>query len=105
MKKFKKFALFLFSSLLLGILVVIALNFYIRSTTSEMIYKSVDALPGANTVIILGASVHGNGKLSPVLQDRVDTGFYLYRKGKVKQFLLTGDHRTDDYNEVSAMQN
>ena len=105
MKKFKKFTLFLLTSLLLGIVVIIALNVYIRSTTSEKIFQSVDALPVANTVIILGASVHGNGKLSPVLQDRVDTGFYLYRKGKVKQFLLTGDHRTEDYNEVSAMKN
>lgn len=97
--------IFLFSSLLMGILVIVALNFYISSSTSNKIYKSVEALPGAQTVIILGASVHSSGKLSPVLQDRVDTGLYLYRKGKVKQFLLTGDHRTEDYDEVTAMKN
>ncbi|UJH92226.1 YdcF family protein [Antarcticibacterium sp. 1MA-6-2] len=105
MKKLKKILFFLLFSFLSGILVVIALNLYIYSSTNEKIYKTVEALPEANTVIILGASVHANGKLSPVLQDRVDTGFYLYRKGKVKQFLLTSDHRTDDYDEVSAMRN
>lgn len=105
MKKLRRFTIFFLSSLTLGVLIVIALSIYIHSTTSDHIYKSVEALPEANTVIILGASVYSNGKLSPVLQDRVDTGFYLYRKGKVKQFLLTGDHRTEDYDEVSAMRN
>lgn len=105
MKKLKKFTIFLISSFFLGVLLIIALSFYIHSSTSEKIYKSIDALPEAKTVIILGASVHSDGKLSPVLQDRVETGFYLYRKGKVKRFLLTGDHRTEDYDEVSAMRN
>ncbi|MDX1761140.1 MAG: ElyC/SanA/YdcF family protein, partial [Christiangramia sp.] len=55
------------------------------------------------TVIILGASVHADGKLSPILKDRVDTAIKLYKNNKVKNFLVSGDHRSDDYNEVAAM--
>lgn len=105
MKKFKRLALIFFSLLGIGIVVLLFLSFYISRSTSNSIYHSVEDLPRAHTVIILGASVHSDGKLSPVLQDRMDTGLKLYQKGKVKRFLLTGDHRTDDYNEVSAMQN
>lgn len=105
MNKLKKFALLLLSLLICGIVVVLFLSFYISHSTNDSIYSSVRDLPPAHTVIILGASVHSDGKLSPVLQDRMDTGLELYRSRKVKRFLLTGDHRTDDYNEVSAMEN
>lgn len=105
MKRLKKLALLLFSLLFFGIVVVLFLSFYISHSTSDSIYSNLKDLPPAHTVIILGASVHSDGKLSPVLQDRMDTGLELYRNKKVKRFLLTGDHRTDDYNEVSAMQN
>jgi SanA protein len=81
------------------------INSYIYHTTTSKIYNDIDLLPYANTVIVLGASVHSNGKLSPVLKDRVDTALRLYEKGKVKRFLLSGDHRVDDYNEVKAMKN
>lgn len=105
MRKLKKFLLALLSLLIGGIILVFALNFYISHSTSKNIYKNIEDLPVAQTVIILGASVHSDGRLSPVLQDRMDTGLELYRNGKVKNFLLTGDHRTDDYNEVRAMKN
>lgn len=105
MKILKKLTLLFFSLLIGGIVVVLFLSFYINYSTSNSVYSKLEDLPQAHTVIILGASVHSDGKLSPVLQDRMDTGLELYRSGKVKRFLLTGDHRTDDYNEVSAMQN
>lgn len=60
-------------------------------------------MPEAKTVIILGASVHANGNLSPILKDRVDTAIKLFKANKVEKFLVSGDHRTDDYNEVAAM--
>src|SRR5690606_32793831 len=36
---------------------------------------------------------------------RVDTGLYLYKSGKAKRFLLSGDNRSSDYDEVNAMRN
>lgn len=105
MKKLKKFILAFVIGLVLVIFAVLALEAIFLRNTSEHIYKDISQIPSAETVIILGASVHADGKLSPILQDRVDTAIKLYRSNKVKNFLVTGDHRTNDYNEVSAMVN
>jgi SanA protein len=102
LKKIIRFILILFA---LGILFIWGVSIYIQQVTVSNIYEDIKTLPVTNTVIVLGASVHSDGKLSPILQDRVDTALDLYEKGKVKRFLLSGDNRTDDYNEVSAMQN
>lgn len=91
--------------LVFGLILIWSLNAYILQETDSRLYKNLNALPHAHTVIILGASVHSDGKLSPILQDRVDTGLKLYRSGKVKRFLLSGDNRESDYDEVSAMRN
>src|SRR5680860_448917 len=102
LKKIIRFILILFT---LGILVIWGVSIYIQQVTVSSIYEDIETLPDTNTVIVLGASVHSDGKLSPILQDRVDTALNLYKKGKVKRFLLSGDNRTDDYDEVSAMRN
>lgn len=65
---------------------------------------AVESCPQAETAIILGARVYPNGTLSPVLADRVTTGIELYRQGKVKKLLLTGDHGQTTYDEVNHMR-
>ncbi|MBP6822232.1 MAG: YdcF family protein [Acidobacteria bacterium] len=54
--------------------------------------------------IVFGASVYGNGDLSPILEDRVDTAIELYRAHKVDRILVSGDNRHRSYNEPKAMQ-
>lgn len=105
MKRIKN--IFLSFLLFLGftVLVVFGLHFYLQQNTSAYLYDEIDTVPAQNTVIVLGASVHSDGRLSPILKDRVDTALQLYRQKKVSQFLLSGDHKTDDYDEVNAMSN
>jgi len=92
--------------ILIGLIVVLwGISTYFQESTTDSIYSEIENLPTTNTVIVLGASVHSNGKLSPILQDRVDTALKIYKAGKVKQFLLSGDNRKNDYNEVNAMKN
>ena len=105
MSTIKKLLLFLTGGLLLGLLIIFGVNEHIRIKTSKNITGDINALPPSHTIIILGASVHSNGKLSPILQDRVDTALKLYWNGKGQRFLLSGDNREDDYDEVSAMRN
>ena len=65
---------------------------------------SINDTPMAETAIILGARVFPSGGLSQVLADRMETGVELYKKGKVKKLLLTGDHGQVTYDEVNAMR-
>ncbi len=89
-----------------GVLFAAALgvNLYITRTATPMIYANVSQVPPAYTALILGAKVHGGGRLSHILEDRVITGLELYRRGKVKKLLLSGDHGQQAYDEVNAMR-
>lgn len=105
MRKFKKLSIFILIFLVAGLMVIWALSSYIGNSTEAFIYEEIETIPSSKTVIVLGASVFSDGKLSPILQDRVDTALELFNQNKVQQFLLSGDHKTDDYNEVDAMNN
>lgn len=105
MKRLKKTLLFSLLCLSLLVAAIWGLHIYILQTTNSRIFENITEVPSFHTVIILGASVHADGKLSPILRDRVDTGLQLYSSGKAKRFLLSGDNRSSDYDEVNAMRN
>ncbi|GAA4320148.1 ElyC/SanA/YdcF family protein [Pontixanthobacter gangjinensis] len=105
MRRLKKIILFSVIGLVLIIFVILGIEATFQRQTQDLIYKEISEIPHSETVIILGASVHADGKLSPILKDRVDTAIKLYENGIVENFLVTGDHRSDDYNEVAAMTN
>ena len=58
---------------------------------------SVAAAPTRPVAIVFGA-------VSIVVTDRVATGVELYKAGKVRKLLLTGDNSRDGYNEPEAMK-
>ncbi len=105
MTKLKRISLVFLLVLTFGLILILGLSVYIFQATNSRTFTTIESLPAAHTVIILGASVYSDGTLSPILQDRVDTGLKLYRNGKVKRFLLSGDNRSKDYDEVNAMRN
>jgi len=59
--------------------------------------------PIPRVAVVFGASIYGNGELSPVLADRVETAIELYRARKVDRILVSGDARHRSYNEPKAM--
>lgn len=83
---------------------VLLVNWRVNSIGKPKIYRDLAQVPQSHTAIVLGASVYANGKLSPILKDRVDSALELYKAGKVKRFLLSGDHGQDNYDEVSTMK-
>jgi SanA protein len=68
----------------------------------RQIYSLSDA-PAEQVAIVYGAAVYGNGRLSAVLRDRMETAIALYESGQVQKILVSGDNREADYNEPGAM--
>jgi SanA protein len=52
--------------------------------------------------IVFGAGIRGD-RPTPVLADRVAASVELYKAGKVRKIIMTGDNRFVDYNEPGAM--
>ena len=55
-------------------------------------------------IIIPGAGLTADNKPGTVLQDRLDNGLELYKKGISDRILMSGDHGDDYHNEVRAMK-
>lgn len=98
--------------MLLIVLLIIALSLlYVHSQVhgyDDRIITGINSLdtrnwPTPRVAVVFGASVYGNGDLSPILEDRVNTAIELYRTHKVDRILVSGDARHRSYNEPKAM--
>lgn len=72
--------------------------------SSDRIFASLDDVPVTQTALVLGARVYQDGRLSQILQDRIETAVELYEAGKVKKILVSGDNGQENYDEVNAMK-
>ena len=77
---------------------------YVRLKTQSRIYRTVADAPSAPVAIVFGAGLYRDGTPQPVLADRVATAVDLYKAGKVRKILLSGDNRFPEYNEPEAMR-
>lgn len=84
------------SALLLGA------NVRVVSTTGNRIDTDTDQKYDA--VIILGAGVRSDGRMSDMLKDRMDVGIAAYFAGIAGKILVTGDHGRVNYDEVNTMK-
>jgi vancomycin permeability regulator SanA len=86
-----------------GVIFSLSVHVYIGSYGNRYHSTPEDA-PKAEAAIVLGALVYNNDVVSDAVYDRVVTGVNLYKTGKVKKVLLTGDHGSRGYDEVNAMK-
>jgi SanA protein len=87
-----------------GILLIGLPWIYVRLKTQSRIYRTAADAPEAPVAIVFGAGLYRDGTPMPVLADRVATAVDLYKAGKVRKLLLTGDNRFPEYNEPEAMR-
>jgi len=88
---------------LTGISLILLISWHVeRSMKKYMV--SLDDAPERHTAVVLGAYAGPDGWLSAMLEDRVSTAVELYRRGKVKKLLMTGDHGEKNYDEVNSMR-
>ncbi len=78
----------------------LAVSLYFVAVTYRSMYSSVAAVPEAQVALLLGASISADGTPSVVLKERADKAIDLYRAGKVKKILVSGDNGTQQYDEV-----
>lgn len=79
-------------------------QWWVFAASSERIYRRVEDVPSVPVGIVFGAKVYESGAVSPVLDARVQAGVELYRAGKIRKLLMTGDNGRVSYDEVSAMK-
>ncbi|MBX7551593.1 ElyC/SanA/YdcF family protein [Streptomyces sp. NPDC004232] len=75
---------------------------WLYASTADRLRTVADA-PAAQVAVVFGAGLW-NGEPSPYLANRLDAAAALYRAGRVKVVLVTGDNSREDYDEPDAMR-
>jgi SanA protein len=72
---------------------------------SRRIYQEVNAIPAAGVGLVLGTARYvAEGVENLYFRYRIEAAYDLYRQGKVKKLLLSGDNRYHEYNEPQEMR-
>ncbi|WP_315987437.1 vancomycin high temperature exclusion protein [Actinomadura sp. HBU206391] len=87
--------------LLLGYLAVVPSAWMYASTAGHRF--PAERVPAAPVALVFGAGLFGD-RPSPFLAGRLDVAARLYRLGKVRAILVTGDNGTRSYDEPTAMR-
>ena len=77
---------------------------YMRSFAKGKVMSASDDFSGFDCVLVLGAGVREDGTPSLMLADRLNTGIEIYKNGMVSKLIMSGDHGTEDYDEVNVMK-
>ncbi|HJV32554.1 MAG TPA: ElyC/SanA/YdcF family protein [Patescibacteria group bacterium] len=96
-----RFVLSFLAALFAGALLIIPVWTFV--STRDAIFLSADDAPEAPVAVVFGAGLRRDGTPSDVLRDRLAVAADLWRAGKVKRILVSGDNRFENYNEPQAM--
>lgn len=89
----------------IGISSAFGVSAYVKSDSEDKIITSSEAtvLDDVDCIIILGCYVDDT-EPSPMLEDRLKVGIDLYKSGTAPKILMSGDHGSENYDEVYAMK-
>lgn len=90
----------------LGVCALLGVNGYVKAVAKDAILLEEQAaeLADVDCIIVLGCKVWEDGRPSHMLQDRLERAISLYRLGAAPKLLMSGDHGTQEYDEVNAMK-
>lgn len=101
--RWKRFLLWTFTLGTAGILIAGGTSAIVYYGGKAGIMPPADVQP-AQAALVLGAYVFPDGRPSAMVEDRLIMAESLYKAGKVKKILISGDHGRVEYDEVNAMR-
>lgn len=101
----KKFLFGLVYSLIFIGFLMIGCHLWIEQQTQSRLYVDLNTLPPKKVALVLGTVKRlKGGYTNPYFQYRIDAAVQLYKAGKVKHLLVSGDNNTKYYNEPIDMK-
>ena len=105
MKLFKKIIIYGLIFLGISVLFVWWANHKIETETKNFVSYDIQKLPNEKVGLLLGTSkILKSGWKNLYFFNRIDAAEQLYKSGKIKYILISGDNSTKDYSEPEDMQ-
>ena len=88
------------------LLFIFVVNLYVIISSKNQILKDENTkIENFDCLLVLGAGIINNERPTLMLKDRLDKSIELYKKGIVPKIIMSGDHSSENHNEVIIMKN
>ena len=88
-----------------GVVVVLLCNWWIVRSTRQQIYFDISKLPSNDVALVLGTSKFvRSGKENLFFRYRMEATARLWKEGKIKYIILSGNNDSEYYNEPMDMR-
>lgn len=92
--------------IVLSLISILWANYTINEQTEHKIFTKTDSIPKNNVGLLLGTSKFlRNGKSNQYFVNRISATVQLFKAGKIKNIVISGDNSKKDYNEPEDMKN
>lgn len=83
----------------------IACDQWIAHSTFERVFNTTDAIPARDVGLVLGTlPIMPDGRSNLFFTHRIDAAAALFKTGKVRHLIVSGDNGTREYDETTAMK-
>lgn len=96
---------FLFEILIIVGICILIIYLLVSLYSKKYIYSSIEEIPYNDVALVLGTSKYlYDGRVNMYFKFRMDAAYELYKNGKIKFILVSGDNRHRFYNEPRQMR-
>lgn len=105
-KRLKKLGLILIAVITVNVLLILFCNWKIEQKSSDYLFSNTHKIPNNKVGLVLGTSKWlTDGRENLYFKYRIEAAAALYKAGKIKYILVSGDNRFENYNEPREMHN
>jgi len=105
-KRFKKLGIILTALIVANLLLILFCNWKIEQKCKASLYNSLQKVPTNKVGLVLGTSKWlKDGRPNLYFKYRIQAAYDLYKAGKIKYILVSGDNSFKNYNEPREMHN
>ena len=91
--------------IVLFISIILSSNFIVGFSTKNRIFSSIEKIPSADVALVLGTSRYTTkGYANLFFKYRIQAAVELYKTGKIKHIIVSGDNSLFEYNEPREMR-
>lgn len=91
---------------IVSIIVILLIDLAITQRAKPFVYNRAEALKSNKVGLVLGAGKYtSNGNINLYYQYRLEAAILLFKSGKIKFILVSGDNSRKDYDEPSNFKN
>ena len=94
-----------FGLMALACILLAVIDHHISASTDGLIYDRVERIPPKKAALVLGTAKYAHGRENRFYNNRLDAAAVLFKNGKAKAIVVSGDNSREDYDEPTQMKN